>query len=183
MGRPTKLTAQVQERIVEALRIGNYFEQSVRAAGIHPATAYRWMELGENAPPMDSPEFEALDMEAKIMATANQPFREFREAALSAIAEAEVRDIGFIDKAAEAGTWQAAAWKRERLSPDRWGRTDKVIVSQALVDEMGRQVMGVVTDVLGAVIADPGARARAAEEISDRLARLGGPAAAEGQRA
>jgi transposase len=90
-GRPTKLTPEVQERIVTALRAGNYRETASRHAGISYMTFRRWEMKGE--------------------------------AIKKAEADAEVRDLELISKAAEE-QWQAAAWKLERKYPQRWGRRD-----------------------------------------------------------
>ena len=110
MGRPTKLTAETQERIVTAIRAGNYQDTAARWAGIDPGTFYRWMERGAQE-------------------DGEEEYREFREAVENAKAAAEVRDVALIDKAAQDGTWQAAAWKLERKFPHRWGRINRTEVS------------------------------------------------------
>jgi transposase len=102
-GRPTKLTPEVQERIVTALRAGNYRETASRHAGISYMTFRRWEMKGE--------------------AVKSRKFCEFCEAIKKAEADAEVRDLELISKAAEE-QWQAAAWKLERKYPQRWGRRD-----------------------------------------------------------
>ena len=47
MARPTKLTVEVRDRIVAAIRAGNYPEAAAQAAGISPSTFYRWLGRGE----------------------------------------------------------------------------------------------------------------------------------------
>src|SRR5947199_10829600 len=47
VARPTKLTPEVTERIVQAVKAGNYVHVAAQAAGISPSTFYRWMERGE----------------------------------------------------------------------------------------------------------------------------------------
>ena len=49
MGRRTKLTAEVQEGIVDLIRQGAYDYQAARANGIDDSTFYRWMRAGEKA--------------------------------------------------------------------------------------------------------------------------------------
>ncbi len=44
MARPSKLTAEVTERIVAAVRAGNYPSRRPARPGISPATYYRWMK-------------------------------------------------------------------------------------------------------------------------------------------
>lgn len=107
MGRPSKLTPQIQERIVLAVRAGNYASVAARSAGIGESTFYRWMENGAKD---DAP----------------TELREFREAIKKAEADAEVSAALLIRQAAQNGTWQAAAWYLERKYADRWGRNDKI---------------------------------------------------------
>jgi transposase len=111
MGRPTKLTPEVQDKIVAALRAGNYQETAAMYAGVEARTFYRWMERGESD------------------GTEDEPYRQFRQAVEKAKADAEVRDIALIDKAAHDGSWQAAAWKLERKFPNRWGRVTRTEIS------------------------------------------------------
>jgi len=47
MAGPTKLTPERSERILRAMRAGNYLEAAARSAGVHPSTVYRWLERGE----------------------------------------------------------------------------------------------------------------------------------------
>jgi transposase len=107
----TKLTPEVQDRIVAALRAGNYQETAAAYAGISAKTFYEWLNRGESEEPKE------------------EAFRNFREAVEKAKADAEVRDIALIDKAAHDGSWQAAAWKLERKFPNRWGRVTRTEIS------------------------------------------------------
>jgi predicted trehalose synthase len=49
MARPTKLTPQVQEKIVKFIRNGAYYENAARAAGITYMTFRTWMRAGQAA--------------------------------------------------------------------------------------------------------------------------------------
>lgn len=109
MGRPTKLTPEVQDKIVAALRAGNYQETAAAYAGIHRDTFYGWMERGKNEP--------------------GSIYSDFSEAVERAKADAEVRDVALIDRAAADGSWQAAAWKLERKFPQKWGRVNRTEIS------------------------------------------------------
>lgn len=180
MAPPSKLTPERQQAIVESLRQGNYFEQSARASGIDPRSAYRWMDAGENVPTLGSDEFGELDMEAKIVATAKQPYREFREAVLDAIAEFETGAVRGI-MAAAAGKvgdrdWRAALEILQRRFPDRWGRTDKIVIEQIAVKEITIRVVGIVEEVIGGEVADPQQRRHVLAGIYRRLAELPGAA-------
>lgn len=104
MARPSKLTKEVQEKIMQAVQAGNYLDTAANYAGVDGSTMRRWVQKGEapNAP---------------------EPYRTFCTSLKSARAAAEVRSVALIQQAAGGGTWQAAAWYLERSYPDRWGRT------------------------------------------------------------
>ena len=100
MARPSKLTDEVQDRIVRAIRAGNYAEAACHSAGISSSTFYRWMTRG--------------DAEAGA-------YRVFREAVLQAEAEAEVHAVAIIRRAM-TDDWRAAMAYLERRYPSRWRR-------------------------------------------------------------
>jgi transposase len=54
------------------------------------------------------------------------PFVEILEAVEKARAEATVRNVTLISRAAQDGTWQAAAWWLERTQPRKYGRRTEV---------------------------------------------------------
>jgi hypothetical protein len=83
-GRPTKLTAEVADRIVAAVRAGNYLETAANYAGVHPSTVFRWIKEGE-AP------------------GAPRAKREFCDAVSRARAESEVRVVGQIQRVIMGG--------------------------------------------------------------------------------
>lgn len=104
MARPTKLTPELQEKICQAIRAGNYIETAAAYAGVNKSTLYDWLKRGGRAK--------------------SGKYKEFSNAVEKALAEAEVRDVFIIGKAAEEN-WQAAAWRLERKFPDRWGRRER----------------------------------------------------------
>ena len=120
MGRPTKLTPETQDSIVEAIREGMYQEIAAATVGISTSTYYRWMERGQTGQPED------------------EPYREFREAIEKGRAEAERAKLKVISREAEKGNWTAAAWWLERSFPARWGRRIEhtVITRDILVEEI-----------------------------------------------
>lgn len=85
LGRPTKLTVPVQERIVADLRAGLYMETAAARAGVGISSLYRWLAQGQNE-----------DAPAEL--------REFWEAVTRARAEAEARMVATVQKAAMGGT-------------------------------------------------------------------------------
>lgn len=109
MARPRKLNPERQQKLVDAIRAGNYQETAAIYAGIGVSTFYRWMQ--EAAEPGASTELV-----------------EFREAVERAKAESEIRAVTLINTAAQQ-TWQAAAWYLERSYPQRWGRFQRTEIS------------------------------------------------------
>lgn len=107
MARKTKLTKDLQDRIVMAISAGNFAKVAAEMVGIGETTFYRWME--EGAEP-----------------NGRKLYREFRESVKRAEAQAEVANVARIRQAADGGTWQAAAWYLERKHSERWGRKDKI---------------------------------------------------------
>lgn len=104
MGRKKKLTAKVQQTIVQLIRGGNYKGVSARAAGITEGTMYRWLQEGEEAQSGVKFDFVAAVREAEALA----------EARMVALVVSHT-----------ITTWQAAAWWLERSHHERWGRKEK----------------------------------------------------------
>lgn len=105
VGRHTKLSAEVQDRIINILRAGGYDETAAAAAGIPRQRFYDWLRRGD--PAGELPE--------------NEVFRDFRTAVERARADGEVRNVAMIAQQAQTN-WQAAAWLLERRHPERWAR-------------------------------------------------------------
>lgn len=114
-GRPTKLNFDTHNKIITAIRAGNYIETAAAYAGINKSTLYDWLKRGER-----EQQRVAKNPRYKIRKS-EKPYVEFSNAVEKALAEAEIRDVAIIAKAAEE-QWQAAAWRLERKFPDRWGR-------------------------------------------------------------
>lgn|SRR5215471_917121 len=108
MGRPSKLTDAVRERIATAVGSGNYLEAAAGYAGISRATFWRWMERGERE--------------------RTGQYRAFRDAIREAEARAEVRMVAQWQQAIPED-WRAAAEFLARRFPDRWARRDHLDVS------------------------------------------------------
>lgn len=105
-GRPTKLTPEVQDRILEAIGAGNTKKDAAAYAGIGYRTLETWL-------------------------TDPRPlYRQFQQAVAQKEAQAVVRNVAIIAKAAQ-DTWQAAAWWLERRRPDDWARKERLEHSTA----------------------------------------------------
>jgi hypothetical protein len=102
-----KLTSGLIADISLAIRNGAYVETAVALCGISKQTFYRWLRQGETE--------EAPDL-----------IRKLSDAVKKGMAEAEMRDLAVIDKAAQEGEWTAAAWRLERKFPEKWGRRSHV---------------------------------------------------------
>lgn len=107
-GRPTKMTPELQDAIVTAIRAGNYVEVAAAHVGISRECLYNWMREGARHP--------------------EGPLGSFSDAVKKAMASSEVRDVALVGQAA-ATQWQAAAWRLERKHPERWGRKERIELS------------------------------------------------------
>ncbi len=119
MGRPSKLTPEVQEKICQAIREGNYYEAACAYAGIGYSTFRMWMVKGEKAK--------------------SGKYREFVEAVKRAEYEAEARLVAQWQKHMPEN-WQAIATFLERRYPQRWGK--RLDVKQ----DINQKVQGQVTE-------------------------------------
>ena len=102
-GRPPKLTPGVQEKIVGALRAGNFRKVAAPWAGIGVTTFKRWMSLGK--------------------AQRRGKYRSFQAAVLEAEQAAEITMVALVMQAARKDA-KHAEWFLERKHPERWGRRD-----------------------------------------------------------
>ncbi len=98
MGKPTKFTPERIERFLQAVRLGAPYRLAAQYAGIDHATFYRWIESN---------------------ATFATQVKEAEGAAV-------IGWLAKIEKAANEGSWQAAAWKAERRHPDDFARKERV---------------------------------------------------------
>lgn len=105
MARPLKLTPELQEKIVTAVREGNYAQVAAQAAGIGETTFYRWMQTGERA--------------------SSGIYREFREAIKAAEAEGEMTAVVAV-RSGFGDDWKAAMTYLERRHPERWRKRDEI---------------------------------------------------------
>lgn len=112
IGRPTKLTQELQEKICDYIAKGNYAVTACNAVGISESTFYNWLERAEE----EERNGEGIYLE----------FMESIKRA-EAIAEAEMVQK-FATEANKPGNWLALATFLERRHPKRWGRKDRSIL-------------------------------------------------------
>lgn len=120
-GRTPKLVAdpEIINKLVNALRAGNYMEHAADYAGVHVSTVYRWLEKG-------GAELERREQGLKPDKAFDQ-LCELSEAVKKAKGEAVVRAMALIQNAASSGTWQASAWFLERTQPSFFGRKTEIV--------------------------------------------------------
>lgn len=144
-GRPTKLTPEVKEAIVNQIRIGNYIETAALVAGISKQSLYDWLKRGR---------------EAK-----RGIYKDFLDAVEQAQAEAEARDLSLIDEAGHGMAavvikesyeknkegqlvlierteekrvtkdWRAIAWRLEKKHPKKYGKQSKLEITATIDKE------------------------------------------------
>ena len=109
-GRGTRLTSEVAEKIVTAVRSGAPLEVAAQAVGVPPGTFWEWMARGEGR----DPEREGSPL-----------YADFAERVRRAEAEAHVLTVGTIRQAVNRGSWEAArAWLRMRWPKHYAERTE-----------------------------------------------------------
>lgn len=110
------MTAIDQDKVSQlltALRSGGDLDTACHFAGLSNAQVYRWLERGK----VESERIEAGNLPIE---TENE-FLVFWDELKKARADAIIRNVAHVQKAAQAGTWKAAAWWLERSVPDVYG--------------------------------------------------------------
>lgn len=148
MSRPTKLTPEIQEKICNAIRAGNYIETAAAYSGVAKSTVFDWMRRGAREKERVGKNTRARIRKKEV------PYVEFSDAVEKALADAEVIDVDIIRRAAKEN-WQAAAWRLERKFPDRWGRREKV---EADVSHSGKVTERHEYDITQRIVEDPESR-------------------------
>jgi len=99
MGRPTKLTPEVQKQICDSVALGNSQEAAAGEAGIHEDTLYHWLKLAK---------------------TRRAPYAGFSEELHKARSENEANLLKVIHRHTITD-WRAAQWLLTVKRPDRYG--------------------------------------------------------------
>ena len=128
-GRRTRFTPEVREKVLTAIRAGNYLEVAARYAGISESLLHSWLARGRKA--------------------RSGPFLEFLEAVQSAISQAEVAAVARIVTASQTD-WKAAAWLLERgPAHQRWRPSLQLKLGdlsdaeiQSALDDVARRLAG-----------------------------------------
>ena len=100
---------ELRARIEADLGAGIPVAVAAQRANVSRRSLHRWLSDGRvTRPPPTAP---------PPLVTDDRPLPEL-------LAEAEPDLIEAIDRAAQRGSWQAAAWYLERAFPDRWARRE-----------------------------------------------------------
>jgi len=104
IGRPTKLTPEVEAKIVETILAGNWLLTAARAVGIDKTTLHDWLRRGRS-------ETDGI-------------YAEFVRVTDMARAQVEIEEIAIVRAGASAANgrdWKAYAWLLERRDRKRFG--------------------------------------------------------------
>ena len=114
----------VQEKIIQALHLGNHRKHAAAYAGIDEATLRRWIARGRDSD--------------------DEPYTSFRKAVEQAEAKAQVMAMGCITKAARDGDWRAGAWILERRAPEHYAPRSRLFDPYRTLELL--EEAGLVTD-------------------------------------
>jgi hypothetical protein len=101
MGRPEKLTPELQEKLIQVIRTGAYIETAVQFIGLSKETFYAWIKKGAKAK--------------------GGKYKDFSDSIRKAMAETEVLDLIRLEKMSKEDA-KIIMWRLERKFPSRWGR-------------------------------------------------------------
>lgn len=105
MGRPSKRTPTVEERIVEAIKQGMTYKLAAQYGGISYETLRNWLKQGEDG---------------------NEEYAAFFQAVQRAEAEGVLANLQFINKAMD---WRARAWVLEHRHADEYGSRNSLKIT------------------------------------------------------
>ncbi|OGG46688.1 MAG: hypothetical protein A3F84_25135 [Candidatus Handelsmanbacteria bacterium RIFCSPLOWO2_12_FULL_64_10] len=108
IGRPTKWTPELQERVIEGILAGNYIQTVCEANGISRQIFYDWLRRGDEG---------------------EEPYVNFFEACQIAFSRAE---MGLLEKVktTDGPFWQRFSWILERTRHARFGQRQQIEVTQ-----------------------------------------------------
>src|SRR5262245_59106368 len=122
MPAPLLLTPELIAKVAEAAEVLFYTGAVAEAVGIARQTLSRWRNRGraeEKRLAGRRRRYQPAESEAIYL--------QLHQAMTAACGRAQLRLCKVIDKAANGGSWQGAAWRLERAGPERWGNHIKEI--------------------------------------------------------
>jgi len=137
-----------KENFLQALRIGNTLDSACAFADLSEGVVKYWLKQG--AMEIQRAEMEAIKNNRTELTyiRSQKHFADFVMECRKAMAVGETRDLQII-AAASQQNWQAAAWRRERMQPEKYGRrtvqhTGDVKVTHGVDPQLRRQAMEIV---------------------------------------
>lgn len=100
--------------LIDALKGGADITSASTFAGLNYSTVYMWVERGQRENERIEAGLGAQETEA--------PYLDVWQRMRKARAEAVVRNVAQIQKAAQQGEWKAAAWWLERAVPEHYAQ-------------------------------------------------------------
>ena len=129
MGRKSKLTPEVQERLVKAIRAGAYRKIAASLGGICESTLYAWLKDAEEAKSGAKKEFlEAIKRaEAEWEQEQAEAIRETAKGGQLLSRTTTERKDGstVLTETYTRPEWTARAWLLERKAYERWGKRER----------------------------------------------------------
>ena len=112
MGRPTKLTPEIQAKIVKAIEAGNLLSTSAALSGVSERSFFEWMAKGKKGEGENYSQFAQLVIQARAKAEAK---------AIKAVTDA----MGEKDR----DGWRAGAWYLEHGFPGKYTKSERREIS------------------------------------------------------
>lgn len=132
-GRPSKFTPERRQRIIAAIKAGNYYDTACKYAGVTYQTFNQWRIRGQQADHKDPEDLSEEDLD----------YLAFYEALNEAEAQAEMVAV-MRWREQMPNDWKAAKDFLARRHPERWGQKVEVTVGKLddeilalLAEEMG----------------------------------------------
>lgn len=122
------MTPEITKRITDAIRLGSTYLLAAQYGGISKSKFQIWMRRGEAA-------IELSEKTEQPIPPDEVPYAEFVNAVHKAEGDALVGWLAKIEREANEGSWQAAAWKLERRYPNDFGKS--VVRNEVVGDEGG----------------------------------------------
>jgi transposase len=152
IGRPSKLTPELSDRIVEMLRIGCYIEEAAASAGISKQVVYDWQRNGARTRNLiESGEAGDADLSdhdlqcVSFLDSVDQAHEEWFVESNRALHKFSTDEDGRLTKDGAA----VLMWRMERKNPGRYGRRAPVEVNLGgQVDNPIRHEVAVSADAL-----------------------------------
>jgi len=112
-GRPSELTPELEEKLLDLIRGGIPVRTAAIAVGIDEKTFYNWMKRGGD-------EQYRINKGEKPRATEGR-FFQFFQSVTRAKEEAKAGHVAVVAKAGREGDWRASAWWLQRQFRDEFG--------------------------------------------------------------